>query len=109
MSNTILTDLIDGAGQAIRDAADVWLDEEAERDERADARETLSEIEDLRTQIGDLERRDLRDAASPLRPGGSSDLSDHGGVAIPPRIEGRYEHEQRSGSDPRPRRGTALR
>jgi gas vesicle protein len=55
--NTILTDLIDGAGQAIRDAADVWLDEEAERDERADARETLdSEIEDLRTQIGDLAR-----------------------------------------------------
>jgi hypothetical protein len=50
-----LTDLIDDTGSAIRDAAETWLNDENDRDERADAREELeTEIDNLKVQVGDL-------------------------------------------------------
>jgi gas vesicle protein len=55
--NGILMDLVEDTGSAIRDAADTWLDEDADREDRAEAREILeSEIDNLKTQVGDLNR-----------------------------------------------------
>jgi gas vesicle protein len=55
--NGILMDLVEDTGSAIRDAADTWLDEDADREDRAEAREILeSEIDNLKTQVEDLNR-----------------------------------------------------
>jgi hypothetical protein len=55
--NGILMDLVEDTGSAIRDAADTWLDEDADREDRAEAREILeSEIDNLKVQVGDLNR-----------------------------------------------------
>jgi hypothetical protein len=49
--NGILMDLVEDTGSAIRDAADTWLDEDADREDRAEAREILES-----DQVGDLNR-----------------------------------------------------
>jgi hypothetical protein len=55
--NSVLMDLTDDTGPALRDALDTWLDEENERDERADAREILdTEIDVLAGLCQDLLR-----------------------------------------------------
>jgi hypothetical protein len=53
--DSLLVDLIDDTGAAIRDAADTWLEDENDSDERADARSILEEeIDNLASQIPDL-------------------------------------------------------
>lgn len=53
--NNILTDILDDTGQQIREAADVWLDDEQDREDRADARTTLEDtMDELQGQLEDL-------------------------------------------------------
>ena len=55
--NSILIDILDDTGSEIREAAEVWLDEDADREDRADARETLeNQISTLAGQIADLQK-----------------------------------------------------
>jgi gas vesicle protein len=55
--NSILVDVLDDTGSAVRDAADTWLDEENLADERREAREILeTEIDNLTEQVRDLLR-----------------------------------------------------
>jgi gas vesicle protein len=55
--NSILIDMLDDTGQQVREAAEVWLDDENDADERRDARETLdNELDNLRSQAEDLLR-----------------------------------------------------
>lgn len=55
--NSILNDIVDDTGQQVREAADVWLDDEHDAEERRDARETLEEqIPELQGQLEDLLR-----------------------------------------------------
>jgi hypothetical protein len=53
--NGILTDMLDDTGTQVREAAEIWLDDEADREERRDARETLeAELDNLLGQAEDL-------------------------------------------------------
>jgi gas vesicle protein len=53
--NNILTDILDDTGQQVREAADVWLDDEQEADDRRDARQTIEDsIDELQGQLEDL-------------------------------------------------------
>jgi hypothetical protein len=55
--NSILMDIIDDTGMQVREAADVWLDDEQEADDRRDARATLDEeVPNLLGQLEDLVR-----------------------------------------------------
>jgi gas vesicle protein len=55
--NGILMDVVEDTGSAIRDAADTWLDDENEADERREAREVLeTELDNLTEQVADLLR-----------------------------------------------------
>lgn len=52
---TILNDIADDTGQQVREAADVWLDDEQDADDRREAREVLeSQIPELQGQLEDL-------------------------------------------------------
>jgi gas vesicle protein len=53
--NSILIDILDDTGQAVREAAETWLDDEQEAEDRRDAREVLEEqISELQGQLEDL-------------------------------------------------------
>jgi hypothetical protein len=53
--NGILIDMLDDTGTQVREAAEIWLDDEADREERRDARETLeAELDNLLGQAEDL-------------------------------------------------------
>lgn len=51
----ILIDVTQDSGQAFIDAAEIWLDEDCDADERRDAREEIeNSIEELSTHLEDL-------------------------------------------------------
>ena len=50
-----LDDILNDSGPQISEAAEVWLDDDADREERAEARETLdNELDTLQGQLEDL-------------------------------------------------------
>lgn len=54
---TTLDDILNDIGPRISEAAEVWLDEETDRDERKDARETLdNDLDELQALVDDLNR-----------------------------------------------------
>lgn len=55
--NSVLMDIVEDTGPAVRDAADTWLEDENTADERRDAREILeTEIDTLAEQLRDALR-----------------------------------------------------
>ena len=52
---TILIDVLDDIGPRIREAADVWLDDASDADERREARETLdNDLDEFQGHLEDL-------------------------------------------------------
>jgi gas vesicle protein len=52
-----LNDIVDDIGPRIIEAAETWLEDENDADERRDARETLdNDLDELQTLVSDLNR-----------------------------------------------------